>query len=132
MACAKWPGYGGERMKLVHMGLLVSDLARAARFYEQVLGLCRIPRPALDFAGIWYGLDEGQALHLMRLENPYAHCALPAHGGRDRHMALQVEDLAAVRQRLEQAGIPYTLSRSGRTALFCRDPDGNAIELMQA
>jgi len=27
--------------------------------------------------------------------------------------------------------VPYTLSRSGRRALFCRDPDGNAIELVE-
>ncbi|MEE8429299.1 MAG: glyoxalase, partial [Gammaproteobacteria bacterium] len=29
---------------------------------------------------------------------------------------------------LESAGIPYNQSRSGRQALFCRDPDGNALE----
>lgn len=28
-------------------------------------------------------------------------------------------------------GIPYTRSRSGRTALFCRDPDGNALEFIE-
>jgi glyoxylase I family protein len=32
---------------------------------------------------------------------------------------------------LETAGVAYTLSRSGRRALFCRDPDGNAIELVE-
>ncbi len=119
-------------MKIMHMGLLVSDLEQAVRFYEHVLGLVRIPRPELDFDGIWYGLENGQQLHLMQLENPYAHCKLPAHGGRDRHMALQVDDLAAIRRRLDAADVPYTLSRSGRVALFCRDPDDNTIELMQA
>ena len=33
--------------------------------------------------------------------------------------------------RLEAAGIPYTESRSGRQALFCRDPDANALELIE-
>ena len=36
-----------------------------------------------------------------------------------------------VRGRLEAGGVDYTLSRSGRRALFCRDPDGNAIELVE-
>jgi len=119
-------------MKMMHVGLIISDPEQAARFYEQVLGLVRIPRPALDFDGIWYGLEDGQQLHLMQLENPYGGCTLPAHGGRDRHMALQVDDLAAIRRRLDAANVAYTLSRSGRAALFCRDPDGNTIELMQA
>lgn len=28
-------------------------------------------------------------------------------------------------------GIPYTLSRSGRPAIFTRDPDANALEFTQ-
>jgi glyoxylase I family protein len=31
---------------------------------------------------------------------------------------------------LDGARIAYTLSRSGRAALFCRDPDGNALEFI--
>jgi glyoxylase I family protein len=55
----------------------------------------------------------------------------PAHGGRDRHIALAVNHLTGLKQVLDQAGVAYTLSHSGRPALFCRDPDGNAIELIQ-
>jgi glyoxylase I family protein len=29
------------------------------------------------------------------------------------------------------AGISYTLSKSGRPAIFARDPDGNALEFTQ-
>lgn len=29
------------------------------------------------------------------------------------------------------SGIPYTMSRSGRAALFTRDPDANALEFVQ-
>jgi len=28
-------------------------------------------------------------------------------------------------------GVPYTLSRSGRPAIFTRDPDANALEFTQ-
>lgn len=116
-------------MRLLHAGLLVGDLQRAAYFYEGILGLQRAERPNLGFEGIFYALGDGQQIHLMLLDNPYAGCTLPQHGGRDRHLALGVNDLQAIRQRLEAAGITYTMSRSGRAALFCRDPDGNAIEL---
>ena len=118
-------------MKIVHIGLLVSDLDQAALFYEKILGLFRIERPKLDFEGVWYGLDDGQQIHLMLLDNPYGGCVLPEHGGRDRHVAMSAPDLDDVRDRLDAEGVKYTLSRSGRKALFCRDPDGNTIELIQ-
>ncbi|ATX80788.1 glyoxylase I family protein [Mariprofundus aestuarium] len=116
-------------MRIVHAGLIVSDLERAALYYENILGLKRVARPDLGFDGLWYGLEEGQQIHLMQLENPYAGCERPAHGGRDNHIALQSEEFDQVRQRLDAAKIPFTLSRSGRQALFCRDPDGNTIEI---
>jgi len=118
-------------MRIDHVALLVADLERAARFYEDVLGLARTARPALGFDGVWYALGQGQALHLMRLDDPCQGCARPAHGGRDRHVALAVCDLASLRARLEAAGCAYTTSRSGRRALFCRDPDGNVLELVE-
>lgn len=116
-------------MKLLHAGLPVADLAISSEFYEGILGLSRAERPDLGFAGIFYALDGDTQIHLMRLDNPYRDCALPAHGGRDRHLALGVSDLTVIRQRLDEAGIACTMSKSGRNALFCRDPDGHAIEL---
>ena len=115
----------------LHASLLVSDLARARTFYENVLGL--IPssaRPEMSFDGVWYEIGA-QQIHLMALPNPDPVAGRPAHGGRDRHIALAVNDLAGLKLALDQAGIAYTLSSSGRPALFCRDPDGNAIELIQ-
>jgi glyoxylase I family protein len=46
-------------------------------------------------------------------------------------MAFVVDDLQGLQTRLDVAGVPYTRSRSGRAALFCRDPDGNALEWIQ-
>jgi glyoxylase I family protein len=46
-------------------------------------------------------------------------------------LALQVSDLSKVIQRLEASDIAYSKSKSGRAALFCRDFDGNAIELLE-
>jgi len=44
--------------------------------------------------------------------------------------ALRVLDLAPFIGHLEQAGVVYTQSRSGRASIFFRDPDGNALEWM--
>ncbi|MGR8933480.1 MAG: VOC family protein [Gammaproteobacteria bacterium] len=117
--------------RLHHASLLVSDLAAARVFYEDFLGLKPSDlRPPMAFDGVWYEIGE-QQIHLLALPSPEAGLVRPKHGGRDRHTALLVYDLDDVIERLEQAGIPYSLSKSGRRALFCRDPDGNAFELLE-
>lgn len=117
---------------LLHAAFLVSDLAQARAFYEGVLGLAPDPaRPELGYPGVWYTLDAGQQLHLMQLPSPEAGLQRPEHGGRDRHVALAVDELEGLTARLEAAGVAFTRSRSGRAALFCRDPDGNALEFNQ-
>lgn len=118
-------------VSLLHASLLVADLERSRAFYEGVLGLQPNPaRPAMSFAGVWYDVGAGQ-IHLINLPNPDPIDARPEHGGRDRHTALGVTNFIAMQARLDAAGLPYTLSRSGRAALFVRDPDGNALELVE-
>ena len=117
---------------LLHAGLLVSDLSRAKAFYESVLGLERFPnRPDLPYPGEWYELGGGQQLHLMQLPNPDAGSTRPEHGGRDHHIALGVRNMAELKSRLDAAAVRYTASKSGRAALFCRDPDANTLELVE-
>lgn len=117
-------------IELHHVSLLVADTARSLEFYCNLLGLEVDPeRPDLCFPGAWLKIGGGQ-IHLLELPNPDPIHERPEHGGRDRHTALTVDDFEAMQARLDAVGIPYTLSRSGRRALFCRDPDGNAIELI--
>ncbi|MFP4154095.1 MAG: VOC family protein [Halothiobacillaceae bacterium] len=122
----------GTIQNLDHVSLLVSDTRRALDFYEGVLGLSPTDRPELGFPGAWLALGSAQTLHLLELPDPAAGARRPTHGGRDRHLALRVDVLAPFIERLEEAGIAYTASRSGRAAIFCRDPDGNAIELLES
>jgi len=116
---------------LHHVSLVVADTARSLVFYRDIL---RLPvdgsRPDLAFPGVWLGLGDRQ-LHLLEVPNPDPVEGRPAHGGRDRHTAVAVSELDAFARRLDDAGIAYTMSRSGRRALFCRDPDGNAWELIE-
>lgn len=117
---------------LLHAGLIVSDLARAKAFYESVVGLRLYPdRPALPYPGEWYDLGAGQQLHLMGLPNPDAASVRPEHGGRDHHIALGVKNMDVLKTRLNAAGVKYNVSKSGRAALFCRDPDANTLEFVE-
>ena len=118
-------------LALNHVSLLVSDTTQALEFYHGLLGLeVDASRPDLGFPGAFLDACNAQ-IHLLELALPAAQDAGGKHGGRDRHVALEVADLDAVVAELDRADIAYTLSRSGRRALFCRDPDGNAVELVE-
>jgi glyoxylase I family protein len=117
---------------IAHASVLVRDTEIALSFYRAILGMTVDPaRPELGFPGAWLQVG-GQQIHLLQLPNPDPLDTRPQHGGRDRHVAVYVANLDAVSARLESAAVPYTRSRSGRHALFCRDPDGNAIEIIEA
>ena len=117
--------------KIDHCSLIVADTAKALEFYAGILELeVDESRPDLGYPGAWLQLGNGQ-IHLLEVPNPDSVDNRPQHGGRDHHLALQVSDLTVLLQRLEQAAIAYSKSKSGRAALFCRDYDGNAIELLE-
>lgn len=117
--------------QVLHASLLVKDLDLAMNFYHGILGLQQDQsRPDLGYPGAW--LDIGaQQLHLLQLPNPDPIDNRPEHGGRDRHVAMQVDSIAELKQKLVATNISYTESKSGRRALFCRDPDGNALEFVE-
>lgn len=116
---------------MLHVSLLVRDTARAVGFYHGVLGLPLCARPELGFPGAWLAVGARQ-IHLLELPSPDPAEGRPAHGGRDRHVAFAVSDIPRLEVALQRAGVPFTRSRSGRVALFCRDPDGNALEFVQS
>ena len=118
-------------LALAHASVLVRDTATALAFYCGVLELpLDAGRPDLGYPGAWLTVGA-QQIHLLELPDPDPTSGRPAHGGRDRHTALYIGDLDQLISRLVQAGITHTLSRSGRRALFCRDPDGNALEFIE-
>lgn len=119
-------------MRIHHVSVIVADVQRSLEFYQQVLGLSIDQgRPALPYDGAWLGVGD-QQIHLMQLPNPDPLTGRPEHGGRDRHLAMSCADLEPVINQLQQRQMPFTRSKSGRAAIFFRDPDGNAIELIQA
>lgn len=119
-----------QQISIHHISLIISDTKKSLAFYNEVLGLICADRPDLGFPGAWLQVNETQQIHLLELPNPDPVTGRPDHGGRDRHLALQVDELDCIRERLQRHGVHFSVSQSGRSALFCRDPDGNAIELL--
>lgn len=116
---------------LHHVSVVVRDTARSLAFYRDVVGLEPVAdRPDLGYPGAWLQVGR-QQVHLLELPSVDPVDGRPAHVGRDRHAAFQVSGVDALEQRLSAAGVAFTRSRSGRRAIFCRDPDGNGLEFIE-
>ncbi|KAI4335266.1 hypothetical protein L6164_013929 [Bauhinia variegata] len=120
-------------VNLHHVGILCENLERSLDFYQNILGLeineAR-PHDKLPYRGAWLWVGS-EMIHLMELPNPDPLTGRPPHGGRDRHTCIAIRDVSKLKAIFDKAGIPYTLSRSGRPAIFTRDPDANALEFTQ-
>ena len=117
-------------LSLNHASFIVEDIEKSLGFYRDILGLEQVERPDLGFPGAWLQLGI-QQIHLLELDNPDPKEGRPVHGGRDRHIALNALALAPIQVALDKAGIVYTMSVSGRRALFCRDFDANTVEIIE-
>ncbi len=115
--------------RYLHTALIVSDLEKAAYFYEKILGLIPVERP-LNFPGIWYQIDNYQ-IHLMVQPQGKPPLYDGEKWGRNPHLALSVDHLEEAISRLKAYGYPVQMSASGRPALFTQDSDGNIIEINQ-
>jgi catechol 2,3-dioxygenase-like lactoylglutathione lyase family enzyme len=129
-------------MRLDHGGLLVSDVARAVRFYTDTLGLEELERPpTFDTPGAWLRVGEHQQLHLIgetdagraREMNP-GYDPTEVAIGYGNHLAIVVDELDAVLARARAAGADPSavIARGdGVRRAFLTDPDRNIIELME-
>ena len=97
----------------------------AERFYADLLGLDRVPKPAsvAGRGGCWFRSAAAE-VHLGVDED-----FRPA---RKAHPALLVEGLAALRTRLEEAGIEIAddVQLQGHDRFYVADPFGNRLELI--
>jgi catechol 2,3-dioxygenase-like lactoylglutathione lyase family enzyme len=121
-----------------HVAIMVSDVERSKKFYENVLKLKKIPRPKTTVPGEWLGIGDNQ-LHLIGERAPEGKI-----DPRRPHMALAVEDLEAAKTALTEMGVSFvdatrqtvipmneeTLKLVGKQ-IWLEDPDGNMIELRQ-
>ena len=110
-----------------HINFVIKDLEAARRFYGDVLSLPSLPRPELNNAGLWFLMGDKQ-LHLSVYEDE------PSASSR-RHVAILVEDFDETVRTLREHGVPIVnntpAERSdGGRYLFCEDPHGNRLEIM--
>lgn len=118
-----------QNCQFAHCSLCIHDLKAAEFFYQNLLGLPKIPRPDLPFPGAWFDLGQNQSLHLLAvLSAPLPESSRPL--GQSAHLALYVHDFEDTQQRLTAAGVTIVTSRSGRAAFFCQDPSGNILECL--
>jgi lactoylglutathione lyase len=122
--------------KLIHTCYRVFDLDRSISFYKK-LGLEEIGRiPIRDEAiNVFMGLaDDGPRLELtynVGRAEPYE------VGTGYGHIAITVEDMDAMLERLAAVGIeperpPYSVREGGSRLCFVRDPDDYRIELIES
>lgn len=115
--------------ELNHVALHVVDLERSMRFYEDVMELPKLQRPAFPFPGAWYALGS-QELHLI------ADDTLTPNARRHHHFALLVDDIHAAKAELESKGVTVfdgpMMRPDGPMQLFFHDPDGYRIEVYHA
>jgi len=119
---------------LDHVNLLIDSgddaLSRARSFYQDLLGLEPLDRPANTDSGnpgAWFQCGV-QQLHLTT-----EHDASSFNKKSRRHPAFRVSNLNALRHRLESAGIEIIVGNRfpGQDRFFVRDPWGNRLEFVE-
>jgi glyoxylase I family protein len=116
-----------EIKALHHLSFTVPDLDAAVGFWRDLLGFRPLERPDLGFPGAWLQ-GFGTEVHLLA---PNGHA--PASGRLSplrNHVAFQVDDLDAVRAKLEAAGLEV-LRGSDIRQMWVLDPGANVVEFIQ-
>lgn len=154
----KLPGVMGVH----HIGVSVPDLARAREFYIDILGAVEEVEPLSwsdsPFIDRVVGLDGSAAnqffcrlgniqIEVFEYSAPKQAPPDPWRGVNEygyTHIALQVEDIATVHERIVAAGLPVhtppdrstiVVDESGRkqgySGTYCRDFFGNVFEILE-
>jgi predicted enzyme related to lactoylglutathione lyase len=142
--------------EFLHRAICVDNLETSVPFYRDGLGFQPVGEPEVE-QGAWLEMltglpgarrthqsvrnGEGIALDLYAFENP------PPVGPRERrknnqygltHLAFYVDSIDEWAGRIGEAGgkvFPHTRATfrdNGTTMMYCTDPDGTRVELMQA
>ena len=120
-----------------HVSINVLDIDKSLDFYGRILGLERLQTVDCgEFDITYFALPDGSRLELFDYHgsNPSLERAESEAGL--RHLAFQVEDVAAHEQQLRLAGVHITLptcdlpNLSARVLLFL-DPNGVTLEFCE-
>jgi catechol 2,3-dioxygenase-like lactoylglutathione lyase family enzyme len=128
-------------LELHHHGIRIGpapdDVARARKFYGDVLGLDHDPgRPTIPtIDGYWMDVGGTAQIHLMGVNGQSKFAKGPGQDPSMPHVALAVADIQETRKELERLGVEYWVAESvvgpQSQQIFLKDPFGNMIELHQ-
>ncbi|TLU64117.1 lactoylglutathione lyase [Thalassotalea litorea] len=126
-------------MRILHTMLRVGDLDRAISFYQDVLGmrlLRRSDNEQYQYTLAFMGYDD--MAHSTVLELTY-NWGVNSYdlGGAFGHIAIEVDNVYAACEKIKSLGGVISREpgpvKGGTTEIaFVKDPDGYAIELIQA
>ena len=121
-------------LRLEHIGFNVRDVNATAQWYIDTLGFVMV-RHTGDATDNQFIADSGRNFMLQFYTRPADPMWDSPASVFTQQIALQVDDIAAVQQRLLQAGatsdIDLMINSSGDTVCFLRDPFGIVLELVQ-
>ena len=135
-----------------HIGIVVSDMNQSLRFYRDLLGLevwadftdrsdsvqAVTEVPGADIHMVKLKAPDGVSIELLQYRShpqdvppPVRACDVGCN-----HVALQVDDLDSLYNRLKAEGIrfhapPTVSSDGGAKVTYCRDPEGVIVELVE-
>lgn len=119
-------------MDLIHVDLAVADVERSVAFYTEQFGFEETAGFEVDgTAHRFVAADNGVELQLT--ESQHRENAGPGEDGPLQHVAVEVDDVDAVFERIDHHGAvkePSDGHRGARNA-FVLDPDGYTIELVE-
>ena len=116
-----------------HQTIFVTDLDRAANFYEKVMELKRIPEPFHDGKHVWFSLGGHGQLHVVSgAKEDIAHDI-------NIHLAFSVASMEDFTKHLDAANVKYgDWSQKNKTPqvrpdkvlqIYLQDPDGYWLEV---
>jgi glyoxylase I family protein len=124
--------------RIHHAAIIASDYEVSKHYYTELLGLRIVAenyRAERDSHKLDLALPDGSQIELFSFPGSPPRLSYPEALGL-RHLAFEVDDVAACKSALEAKGIAVEPVRvdeiTGRRFVFFADPDGLPLELYEA